>query len=468
VEPFVPEVADVLARPVTRFRSGGPLGHTMTPDVEVPHAGRVRRQVRDDEGGYRLLDGAAVPLGRLSSVRTKLEVLGYAVRLVDRRTDSTRWVRDDGAFHNLSVPERELVEVVQAERAVTAVAANDGRVVDAIATLAKVYPDATFAIGVVSREQHHRVERRLRKELDESLGRYTTTRRVPGRVAVGLIHQLPKGSQGDWDVLVLPFAVMLNAEAVEIALSGQYRRVIVFTRTREVRDEGIRRRLEAVTGGVWPVGVQRPPVTVVVLTTHGTRPEGQFADPLDEKRRLYWQNRRRNRRIATVAERLMKGTRKSMQSLLTTSNSETVDAVTIAAKAGVAVLTETPEHAHVLAELLPGWAVWAAGDDSVVPPKAGCGIILTELAAAETVLHVGVVVRATGTQWPLPKLLWPNIQDVSSGVLIDFSDNYHPRAAKHADCRRQHYAAAGMPVHDLTKHNVRNHGRAKTATSPEG
>ncbi len=468
VEPFVPGLADVLVRPVVTFRAGGPLGHTMTAGVEVPHAGRVRKRVRDGRGGYRLLDGVAVPLGRLPLVRARLEELGYAVRLVDRRTDSTRWVRDDGAFHALSVSDRELVGVVHAERAVRVVTANDEQVVDAIATLARVYPDASFAVGVVSREQHRRVEHRLRKELDEPVGRYTATRRVPGRVAVGLIHQLPKGTQGDWDVLVLPHGALISEEAVQVALSGQYRRIIAFTRHEDVRDEGIRRRLEVVTGGVWPVGVQRPPVSVVVLTTHGTRPTAPFADPLDEKRKLYWHNGRRNRRIATVAGRLMATTRKGVRSLLTTASVEAVDAVTAAAKAGVAVLTETPEHAHALAELLPGWAVWAAGDESVVTPKAGCGVIITELGAAETFLHVGVVVRATGTKWPLPKLLWPNIQDVPSGVLIDFSDNYHPRAAKHAERRRQHYQAAGMPVLGPMKHTVRSHGRATPATSPEG
>ena len=468
VEPFVAELADVLARPVTRFRAGGPLGHMMASAVEVPHAGRVRRRVRDDEGGYRLLDGAAVPLGRLPAVRARLEQLGYAVRLDDRRADSRRWVRDDGVFRELSGTDREFVEAVQAERAVGVVMTNDEQLVGAIAALAAVYPDARFAVGVVSREQDHRVERRLRNEFDEPVGTYTANKRVPGRVAVGLVRQLPRGTRGDWDVLVLPHGELISEEAVQVALSGQYRRIIAFTRTREVRDEGVRRRLEAVTGVVWPAGTRRPPVSVVMLSTHGTRPTGQFAEPLNEKRQLYWANARRNRRIATVAEWLVKGTKKSVRSVLTAASVETVNAVTAAAKVGVAVLTETPEHAHTLAELLPGWVVWAAGDESVCKPQPGCGVVLTELAATETVLHVGVLVRATGTMWPLPKVLWPNTQDTHSGVLIDFTDHYHPRAALYAERRRRQYQAADMVVSDLTKQDGRSHGRATTATSPEG
>jgi hypothetical protein len=458
VEPFVPGLADVLARPVMRFRAGGPLGHTMTSGVEVPHAGRVRQRVRDGQGGYRLLDGAAVPLGRLPLVRARLAELGYAVRLDDRRADSQRWARDDVAFCELSGPDRGFIETVDAEQAVGVVAASDDRVIAHIASLAATYPEARIAVGVVSREQHHRLHRRLRKALGEPIGRYTANRRVSGLVAVGLVRQLPRGTQGECDVLVLPFAATLSEEAVEIALSGQYRRVVAFMRTAEVRDEGVRRRLEAVTGGVWPVGPQRPPVTVVMLSTHGTRPAGEFADPLDEKRRLYWANPRRNRRIAAVAERLVTGTRKGVRSLLTTPSLETVNAVTAAARVGVAVLTETPEHAHALSELLPGWVVWAAGDETVEPPQAGCGVIVTELAAAETVLHVGVVVRATGTKWPLPPLLWPNGCDVEAGVLIDYSDEYHPRAAKDAGRRLRGYVAAGMPGLDLTKRNSRATG----------
>jgi hypothetical protein len=468
VEPFVPELVEVLTRPVTRFRTGGLLGHTMTAGVDVPHAGRVRKPVQDGEGGYRLLDGAAIPLGRLPLVQAKLEELGYAGRLDDRRADSRRWVRDDGVFNTLSEPDREFVEVVQAEWAVGVVMTNDGQVVDAIAALAAAYPDARFAVGVVSREQHYRIERLLRNALDEPVGKYTVNRRVPGRVAVGLVHQLPKGNQGEWDVLVLPFAETMSEEAVQIALSGQYRRVVAFTRTAEVRDEGVRRRLEAITAGVWAVGVQRPPVSVVVLAAHGTRAAQTFTDPLDEKQELYWSNARRNRRIATVATRLMTRSKKSVRSVLTAASTEAVDAVTAAATAGVAVLTETPDHAQALAELLPGWAVWAAGDGCVVRPEPGYGIIVTELAAEETVLHAGVLVRATGTKWELPKMLWPNSQDVSSGVLIDFTDNYHPRAAVYAERRRQHYHAEGMSVLDLTKRKVRDHGRPTTAASPEG
>lgn len=446
VEPFVPELVDVLAWSKTGFRAGGPFGHAMASGVELPHAGRVRHRVRDAGGGYRTLDGAHVPLGRLPLVRTRLRELDYVVDTVDRRSDSPRWVMSDAAFREVSARERELVVVVQAERAIGVVAPNDGQVVETVVTLAKVFPGATFAIAVVSREQLHRVERRMRAHLDEPLGRYTADKRIPGRVAVGLMHQLPRGTKGECEVLVLPYAETLSEEAVRIALSGHYRRIVAFTRSAEIRDEGVRRRLEVITAGVWPARESRPPASVVLLSSHGTRPAGPSTDPLDEKRQLYWKNVRRNRRIAAVATRLVTGSKRSVRAVLGTAGEPSVSDVTAAAKRGVAVLVETPEHAHALAELLPGWAAWAASDEAVTPAKAGCGVIATELGASETVVPVGVVIRATGTKWPLPRLHWPNGQDVSSGVLIDFADTYHPQAARHAVQRFREYTAAGMTI----------------------
>lgn len=147
------------------------------------------------------------------------------------------------------------------------------------------------------------------------------------------------------------------------------------------------------------------PVTAVVLDAHGTRPPGRFADALVAKRKLVWNNARRNRRVAAVARRLATGTRKAVRSVV--GDRELVDAIVPAARTGVAVLVETPAHARELAALLPGWVVWAAYDERVIHPKAGSGVIVTELAAAETVIRAGVLVRATGTRHPLPEIDWP-------------------------------------------------------------
>jgi hypothetical protein len=109
----------------------------------------------------------------------------------------------------------------------------------------------------------------------------------------------------------------------------------------------------------------------------------------------------------------------------------------------VALLVETTEHADILKELLPSWTVLTAGGEESEESKRS-GVIVTELAAAERTLSNGVLIRATGTPWPLPELRWPNSTDSRAGFLIDFTDNYHPLAARHADHRRQAYASSGL------------------------
>ena len=44
----------------------------------------------------------------------------------------------------------------------------------------------------------------------------------------------------------------------------------------------------------------------------------------------------------------------------------------------------------------------------------------------------GVLIRATGTRWPLPEINWPSVRRVESAVLIDFADEFHPKAAQNA------------------------------------
>lgn len=128
-------------------------------------------------------------------------------------------------------------------------------------------------------------------------------------------------------------------------------------------------------------------------------------------------------------------------------DTELVTLILEASSTGVAILVESPAHARGLAELLPGWAVWTANDLEVKTPKKGCGVITTELAADETVISAGVLIRATGTKYPLPDIDWPWKDEVPHGVLIDFGDAYHPISSSNAQARRDRYKEANMTVY---------------------
>ena len=180
-----------------------------------------------------------------------------------------------------------------------------------------------------------------------------------------------------------------------------------------------------------------------MLSMHGTNP-GKMGTPFEIKKELYWNNPRRNARIAEVAKRLLLRTKKSVRSVV--NDPVLANLILEASKTGVTILVENPHHARQLAQSLPGWAIWTANEFQVKKPQKGCGILITEMSADETVISSGVLIRATGTKWPLPDIDWPWKGDVEEGVLIDFRDDYHPRARENALAREKSYQKDGKKV----------------------
>ena len=448
LEPVVPEIREWLLRRTVEFAAGGPLGHTVEPVVTDEFA-EVYPVSRYDaaEGRVERVEVLRLPQGAVPDAAGWLEELGIEVEVRDRRQDSKRWVRSKG--WRTKAPKRlhKVVAAVGEHRALRVVAADLDLIADTLAAVARVYPHARIGIAVPTYHLLWKFLGRLGWRLKgEALGLYTAKAKTPGRVSVGLIRQLTRGNKGDFDLLVLPFAAgTVFDDALRVITSGQFRRLLSFTPVRWTPDENLNRRLLVVAGAVFPPAKPRVPVTAVVLPTHGTRPAGRLADPLDLKTHLYWHNARRNRTIAEVARRLMSGTKRAVRSL-GIDDPELVSQVVTAAKTGVAVLVETPDHARKLAELLPGWAVWRGGDLDVARPEPGCGVITTETGADETAISAGVLVRATGTRHPLPEVDWPWAGDVGRGVLIDFADAYHPAAHKNAVARVEAYRDGGMTV----------------------
>jgi hypothetical protein len=128
-------------------------------------------------------------------------------------------------------------------------------------------------------------------------------------------------------------------------------------------------------------------------------------------------------------------------------NTELVGAILEASKTGIAILVETLVHARELTALLPGWVIWCGCQlESPKRPKPTCGVIATELGARKTVISAGVMIRATGTPWPLPKIDWPWPGEIEEGVLIDFEDMYHAVAERYAQTRVLNYEKPDMTV----------------------
>ncbi len=445
LEPVVPEIREFLQRTVIEFDPGGPLGHRMraarstylTP--VVPH-----RQLEGD----RVVrpDVQILPQGLVAGVREWLEELGYEVETHDHREDSGRWVRHEQWKRELAEEDQEVVEAVAEHTALRMVMRSDDRIADAVAVVARAYPMARIAVAVSTYELLDRITPRLTSRLDEPLGLFTARKKRSGRVAVGLVGQFPRGDNGDWDLLVLPYAESTVGDAaLRVTTSGQYRRILAFTRTRWTSDENINQRLLVVAECVWPEERGRVPVTTLVLETHGTRPTTEKLNAFEEKKLLYWCNARRNGRIAEVARCLTRRSKKAVRTVV--GNDELlVGEIVCAAKSGVAILVESPVHARELARLLPGWKIWSGNERAPETPESGCGVIATEIAALTSVIGAGVLIRATGTKWKLPAIDWPQVDGGEPGVLIDFADSYHALAARNAKLRMTEYAGCGRII----------------------
>jgi hypothetical protein len=392
--------------------------------------------------GVLRVDNQVLPQGAVPGVRAVLEDLGYRVEVRDHRQDSERWALDPCWRERVAEEYRGVVGAVGAHAGVRVVMPGEDRVADAVAGVAGAYPAARVAVAVPTYALLDCIAPRLKCRLAEPLGLYTARKRRPGRVAVGLVRQFPLGKRGDWDLLVLPHAEStVGDEALRVATSGQYRRILSFTPRRWTRDENVNQRLTVLAGHVWPSEREVVPVTAVVLDAHGTRPKQQTLNAFEEKVELYWRNGRRNRRVAEVARCLARRGRKSVRSVV--GGGPLVGEVLGAAEGSVAVLVESLDHARELARLLPGWAVWSGNDLTVEKPALGCGVIATERAAQVFVIGAGVLIRATGTRWGLPQINWPWVGGVGRGVLIDFADQYHPLAARNATLRVTEYEESG-------------------------
>ena len=386
-----------------------------------------------------------LPQGLVPGVRGWLEELGYRVETHDRREDSGRWVQYGRWKERVANENWKVVAAVADHRALRVVLRSDDRIADTVAAVARAYPRARIAVAVPTYNLLDRIAPRLTSRIEEPLGLYTARKKRPGRVAVGLIGQFPRGDNGDSDVLVLPYAESTAGDnALRVATSGQYRRILAFTPRGWTSDENTNQRLLVIAQHVWPEERERVPVTAVILETHGTRPTQARLNAFEETKLLYWCNARRNHRIAEVARCLVRRTKRAVKSV--GGDEQLASEIVCAAKTGVAILVESLVHARELALLLPGWVIWNANELNAEKPRRGCGVITTEKAAHETVVGAGVLIRATGTKWKLPEIDWPWVGGVEEGFLIDFADEYHPLAARNAKLRMTEYAEHGRMV----------------------
>lgn len=463
LEPLFPAIAERLQRLIVEFEVGGPQGHTMKLVRSDQYVGTTWRKWYDEAiGRYGRAKAQVLPQGLVPIVRTWLQDEGIDVTVTDHRSDSPRWLRADDHFLRARTAKRLAIDALDQHRCLRMIVDGDEDAASMILAVARSYPSARIGIAFSTYKQTWRFKWRIESRLEEPVGLFTARKRRPQRVSVGVLSQFPRGNAGEFDLIILPYGERtVGDNALERLTSAQYRRILSFTRRRWTRDESVNWRLEVISGSVWPPEHVKPPVTAVLLSTYGSQPDG-MADAHEVKRQLYWCNARRNRRLAELASRLATGSLKTIRSVI--GAGPLLEPIVAASESGVTILVETPVHGRELAALLPGWAVHQKTDLIVPRPQVGCGLILTELAAAEMFIRAGILIRATGTRWPLPDLRWPLVECVDHGILIDLKDRYHPLAASNAQERIESYAQEGLTLAEIVpvarKEHVKTPGPA--------
>jgi hypothetical protein len=312
-----------------------------------------------------------------------------------------------------------------------------------------LFPEAEVAVVVPTLKMGWTVWREMTRLLDEPVGVALNKTRRRRRVTVGTYTRLLR--QDGWDVLLL-----LDAEAAAGKKASYWltllpkRRMYAFVRPQRRRDPLIHLHLEAMVGPViHSLARPRLPVRVVMAPVPAT-PVARHATALKTKRALYWYNQPRNKRILELAVAAVKDDRPRLRRLGV--RDQDIEEASARGLTSVAVLVEVPEHGRQFQELLPGALLLDNRPGADHRRRWYDGPALKFVTAAYAATHPikpDVIVRATGTGWPLRVKGWPPaLDDVTTeeALLVDFTDTFDPQAAQDSRRRLEDYRSRGMHV----------------------
>jgi hypothetical protein len=428
-----PPVAELVAALTYHTRTFAPGGHAGWREVEQVVA----------LGGYDLMGRLAFPAGLLGRVQRVLAEKGYAVDIRDLRPADDRMTLAAGAEYLFTPRQREVLDAVALHPLGRVEVADDEEALDHSVALIEAFPRVGFAIAVPTRSDALQAWRRISERLREDIGLVTSgTRRAAPRVLVGTPGIITPNTVRRPDVLLLPFAERSTGRRfLDAAVGAQFRRIYAFVRQPEQPDRLTQLRLEQLAGPlVVPRQPTRRPVRVALFDVPDVGVSSHLVTEQERKHAWYWTNSVRNRAIAAVARGLQQGAPKLLRRVGLKAGDE--------AARRVAVLVECPVHGRELVKFLPEWALLTIQMGGHGPTG---GVIVTEAYAAQHPFEADVLLRATGTGWPLRVLDFPPAQiteDLSEVLLVDFRDGFSTETARLATQRLQEYRRAGMIVED--------------------
>lgn len=433
----IPEILPALEYQRRRFEVDGPLGWMESEQIETLY-------------GFDFRGRPAVPVGLLARLKRVLREHGYRVMIDDQR--KTKMPLDPIVLASLQGRERALVRAMAKQPMGRIEVASDERATCVFSMLNEAFPDTRFVVAAASTDRAVTLWNLLHKAIEEKPGLAVPGRRFTGeRWAVGTPWKLAAGVRPD-DVLLLPDAEKaVGDRVVEWVIRMEFERCYAFVRPGRQYDRRVQLRLEQLAGPLihrvaWP----RVPVHVAMLPSPIGPISTGAGTALSQKRERYWLHAARNDYIAHVAKSVAA---RHPDELCRLGLADFIDNATGDRLTRVAVIVECPQHGREIATRLPGWPLLSAMRIPAEDRDQGCepalNVIATTTIARERGIRADVVIRATGTEWPLriknfqPKL---DKQNVDGVVLIDFQDDFHPGAIRDAERRQADYLRRGYQI----------------------
>jgi len=392
--------------------------------------------------------GVAFPAGSVAAVVRILEESRRRCRVRDRRMVEPDAVPNEAFRAAAGGAERRFLDALADNRLGLL---ELGRAVHPFGRIEQVYrlfPDARVVVAVRDPAEVGGYVRGLAEWLDERVGWVTATRAATGpRLVVVRAETVGAWSPPAPAVLIVPDADRDPAAA--------YRAVRAFRRC--ARAFGFAGAVHGATGaaltaafgevaftpaaggsGVQVFVVKSPPV-----------PMPRTRTMLAFKRAAFWRNKPRLRVAAGIARAARSGDTGRLREYGLRFDAAELPATPTDRR--VLVLVENLDQGKRLQRLLPDWPLLAGSSPAGEKARADQEgrAIATVTAAARTTITADVLVRATGGWGEIQVKGFPPVVFFArewEAVVIDFADDWHPRARRLAQYRQRDYRRMGYAV----------------------
>ncbi len=316
----------------------------------------------------------------------------------------------------------------------------------------RLFPESRIVVAVRNRTEVGGYARGLAEWLDTAVGRVTAKRAVTSpRIIVVGYEMLQSWSPPAACIVILPGADLEPAAAHRaVSRCRHCERVFAFANTVHAFN---RTALTTAFGEVAFAPGADGAGTQVFIVKSPPVPMPKTTTMVAFKRAAFWRNKPRLRLAAEIAEAAYTNNTAKLQEY-----GLRFDQTELATPQGglrVAILVENQDQGNRLQKLLPDWPVLSQATVATEMPRAeseGRAIVTITVAARVTVT-ADVLVRVTGGWGEIQMKEFPPLivsNRAWEAIIIDFADEWHPRARRYARLRQRDYQRMGYVVAQVT------------------